>query len=111
MKPKNKSGSEERGTSGYDGADDSVLAVLSDERNGRAYYVSFLDTFVLDRQTYSVMYNYRPGDSQRQDPEIVIMRSWKDENGDQIFSSVSSKKELDRAFDFFYRRYAESLLQ
>ena len=39
---------------------DSVLAILVDERSGREYYVSVLDIFTIEGQTYSVMYNYEP---------------------------------------------------
>ncbi|NMA17976.1 MAG: DUF1292 domain-containing protein [Clostridiaceae bacterium] len=92
-------------------SDDSVLAVLMDERSGREYYVSFLDSFVLDGQAYSVMYNYQPGLRLSQKPEIVMMRTWKNESGEQLFSSIKSRKELNRVFDFFYKRYATSLLQ
>lgn len=89
----------------------SVLAILVDERTGREYYVSVLDNFTIDGQTYSVMYNYEPDDGNRSDPEIVIMRSWKDENGEQVFSSITSRKELDRAFDSFFERYTESIIR
>lgn len=90
---------------------DSVLAILVDERTGREYYVSVLDSFIIDGQTYSVMYNYEPDDGSRTDPEIVIMRSWKDENGEQVFSSITGRKELDRAFDSFFERYTESIIR
>ena len=89
----------------------SVLAILVDERTGREYYVSVLDSFTIDGQTYSVMYNYEPDVGIRSDPEIVIMRSWKDENGEQVFSSITSRKELDRAFDSFFERYTESIIR
>jgi len=90
---------------------DSVLAILVDERSGREYYVSVLDIFTIEGQTYSVMYNYEPDDGSRRDPEIVIMRSWKDDSGEQVFSSITSRKELDRAFDYFFERYTESIIR
>lgn len=90
---------------------DSVLAILVDGRSGREYYVSVLDTFTIGGQAYSVLYNYEPDDGSRADPELVIMRSWKDENGEQVFSSVTSKKELDRAFDIFFERYTDSIMR
>ncbi|HHW92894.1 MAG TPA: DUF1292 domain-containing protein [Clostridiaceae bacterium] len=91
--------------------DDQVLAILVDERNGREYYVSMIDVFTLDGTTYTVMYNYEPDDGTRADPEIVIMRSWRDDSGEQAFSSIKSKKELDRAFDFFFERYTDSIIR
>lgn len=90
---------------------DGVLAILVDDRTGREYYVSILDTFTLAGQNYAVMYNYEPDDGSRKDPEIVIMRSWKDEDGEQVFSSITGKKELDRAFDTFFERYTESIIR
>ncbi len=94
-----------------DRAEDQVLAILVDERNGREYYVSIIDVFTLDGTTYSVMYNYEPDDGSRIDPEIVIMRSWRDENGEQAFSSITNRKELNRAFDCFFERYTDSILR
>lgn len=94
-----------------DRAEDQVLAILVDERNGREYYVSIIDVFTLDGTTYSVMYNYEPDDGSRVDPEIVIMRSWRDETGEQVFASITNKKELDRAFDFFFERYTDSIIR
>ncbi len=92
-------------------AGDGVLAILVDDRNGREYYVSLLDAFSIGGQTYTVMYNYEPDDGSRASPEVVIMRSWKDENGEHVFSSVTNKKELDRAFDYFFERYTESVIR
>ena len=89
--------------------EDDVLAVLIDERSGREYYVSMLDSFPYKGRSYSVMYNYEPDDGYRRDPEIVIMRSWRDANGEQLFSSVRDRKELDAVFEVYYSRYAESI--
>ncbi|HPX92717.1 MAG TPA: DUF1292 domain-containing protein [Bacillota bacterium] len=97
-------GRNDRGSAG-----DGLLAILVDERNGREYYVSILDTFSVRGQAYTVMYNYEPDDGSRANPELVIMRSWKDESGEHVFSSVTSRKELDRAFEIFFERYAGSL--
>ncbi|NLA71624.1 MAG: DUF1292 domain-containing protein [Clostridiaceae bacterium] len=90
-------------------SDDNVLAILVDERNGREYYVSVLDTFTIRGQTYFVMYNYEPDDGSRANPEIVIMRSWKDDSGEQVFSSITNKKELEQAFEYFFERYTNSI--
>ncbi len=95
----------------HDRTEDQVLAILVDERNGREYYVSIIDVFTLDGTTYSVMYNYEPDDGTRADPEIVIMRSWRDESGEQAFSSITSRKELNRVFDFFFERYTDSIIR
>ena len=76
---------------------------------GSVRATAFLDSFSLGGQTYTVMYNYEPDDGRRANPEVVIMRSWKDENGEHVFSSITSKKELDRAFEIFFERYAGSI--
>ena len=89
--------------------EDDVLAVLIDERSGREYYVSMLDSFPYKGRSYSVMYNYEPDDGYRRDPEIVIMRSWRDDKGEQLFSSIRDRKELDAVFEVFFSRYAESI--
>ncbi|HHU04431.1 MAG: DUF1292 domain-containing protein [Saccharofermentanales bacterium] len=89
--------------------EDDVLAVLIDERSGREYYVSMLDNFPYKGRAYSVMYNYEPDDGFRRDPEIIIMRSWRDDNGEQLFSSIRDRRELDAVFEVFFDRYAESL--
>ncbi|MGI6157426.1 MAG: DUF1292 domain-containing protein [Saccharofermentanales bacterium] len=95
----------------HDRSDDHVLAILVDQRSGREYYVSVLDTFAIGGQTYTVVYNYEPDDGSRSYPEIVILRSWKEPNGDQVFSSITRKKELDRAFDYFFERYTDALIR
>ncbi|NLC25383.1 MAG: DUF1292 domain-containing protein [Fastidiosipila sp.] len=89
--------------------DDDVLAILSDERSGREYYVSMLDNFPYKGRVYSVMYNYEPDDGKHRDPEIVIMRSWRDDSGEQLFSSIRDRKELDAVFEVFFSRYLESI--
>lgn len=89
--------------------DEEVLAILVDDRNGREYYVSMIDQFSLRGRAYTVMYNYEPDDGSRRPPEIVIMRSWRDDNGEQVFSSIRDRKELDAVFDLFFQRYAESV--
>ena len=90
-------------------SDDNVLAILVDERNGHEYYISVLDTFTIRGQTYFVRYNYEPDDGSRANPEIVIMRSWKDDSGEQVFSSITNKKELEQAFEYFFERYTNSI--
>lgn len=92
-------------------ANDDVLAVLVDERNGREYYVSIIDTLVVDGREYSVMYNYEPDDGTHFSPEIVIMRMYRVENGELAFSSIINKKELDEVFDHFFRRYEAARFQ
>ncbi|HHT44708.1 MAG TPA: DUF1292 domain-containing protein [Fastidiosipila sp.] len=107
MSPKRRRSKKTRAGS----ANDDVLAVLVDERNGREYYVSMIDTLVVDGREYSVMYNYEPDDGSHFSPEIVIMRLYRAANGDLAFSSIINKKELDEVFDHFFRRYEAAKFQ
>lgn len=115
METRKKAKRTARGRASRDGGrnrpKNDVLAILVDERSGREYYVSVLDSFTIEGQTYSVMYNYEPDDGSRSDPEIVIMRSWKDKNGEQVFSSITGRKELDLVFEYFFERYTDSLIR
>lgn len=87
------------------GAEEDVLAVLRDEKNGKEYYVSVIDVFEFQQREYSVMYNYRPNDGRRREPEIVCMRSYKGKNGEKYYSSIRGKRELEIVFEIFYERY------
>ncbi|MDI9460569.1 MAG: DUF1292 domain-containing protein [Saccharofermentanales bacterium] len=90
-------------------AHDEVLAVLVDDKRGREYYVSMIDSFQISGRSYTVMYNFEPDIGTHPEPELVIMRNYQDENGDPVFVSIRSRKELDEAFDEFFRRYEQSL--
>lgn len=86
-------------------SNDDVLAVITDVDSGREYYMSFIDSFQLNGKDYVVMYNYEPDDGNHGDPEIAIMRSERHTTGEQYFKSIRNKKELEAAFDMFYRRF------
>ncbi len=95
---------------GYkDAANDEVLAVLVDDKRGREYYVSMIDSFRLGERMYAVMYNFEPDIGTHPEPELVIMRVYLDQSGEQIFVSIRNRKELDEAFDVFFNRYEKSL--
>lgn len=89
-------------------AEDEVLAVIVDQRNGHTYYVSIIDNFKYKGIDYAVMYNYRAEDYERTMPEILIMRAFREHN-EQYFSSIRDSKELNTIFDVFYNRYQESI--
>ena len=78
-----------------DASEDEVLAVLLDKRSGQEYYVSIIDNFQHKGRDYAVMYNYEPDDGTHANPEIVIMRAYRDEMGTQFFASIKNRKELD----------------
>lgn len=92
-------------------AEDDVLAVLTDESNGREYYVSIIDVFEFQKREYTVMYNYRSDDGRSKEPEIVLMRSYKDKDGSRYFSSIRNRKELQIVFELFYERYNDAKKQ
>lgn len=85
--------------------DDEVLAVLSDQESGREAYVSLIDRFTYRAREYSVMYHYRPDDKRRLDPQLVIMRSYRNRDGEEYFTSIRRQQELEIVFEIFYERF------
>lgn len=82
-----------------------ILAVISDLRSGREYYVSPIDNFSLNGHDYSVMYNYVPsGDNNKN--ELVVMRRYQ-EGSDTYYGSIRNKKESKEVFNYFFSRYRE----
>ena len=45
------------------------LIVIRDPYTRKEYYLSMIDTFVLNKNEYVVMYNYVPDDGSHEDPE------------------------------------------
>lgn len=84
------------------------LIVIRDATNGKEYYLSVVDTFVISKVEYIVMYNYDPDDGNHHKPELVIMRTEFAPKGDQYFYSIKDKDELETAFTVFVRRYFEA---
>lgn len=87
---------------------DEELIVIRDASNGKEYFLSVIDTFVLSKYEYVVMYNYEPDDGNHRKPELVIMRTSYGEKGDQYFYSIKDNEEINRTFEFFMRRFAAS---
>jgi hypothetical protein len=87
---------------------EDVLAVLMDIDNGHEFYMSFIDSFQLKNREYIVMYNYEPDDGSHAEPEIIILRSERHSDGEQYFTSIKNRRELDAAFELFFRRFEES---
>ena len=85
-----------------------VLAVLEDIDNGHEYYMSFIDAFQLQGREYVVMYPYEPDDGHHANPELTILRSMRHESGEQYYLSIKDRKELDAAFNYFFRRFEAS---
>jgi hypothetical protein len=88
------------------GEDD--LLVIRDAYSHKEYYLSVIDTFLLQKTEYFVMYNYVPDNGSHTPPELVIMRAGRSPKGDQILYSIKDKDELDRAFVCFMRRFYAS---
>lgn len=93
---------------GKSGKADDSLAVIRDAVNGKEYYLSIIDSFVISGREYIVMYNYEPDDGNHREPELVIMRTEFANNGDQHFFSIRDNSELHKAFIFFMRRFHSS---
>ena len=90
------------------GDDKDELVVIRDASNKKEYYLSIVDTFVLNKRDYVVMYNYVPDDGNHESPELVIMRTEFAAKGDQYFYSIKDPNELELAFTCFMRRYYSS---
>jgi hypothetical protein len=87
---------------------ENVLAVLVDSDNGHEYYMSFIDAFQLNGREYIVFYPYEPDDGYHADPELTILRSVRQEHGEQYFLSIKNRKELEAAFNHFFKRLEAS---
>ena len=61
------------------------LIVIRDPYNKKDYYMSVIDTFVIMKKEYIVMYNYAPDDGNHDKPELVIMRTEYAKSGEQLF--------------------------
>ncbi|MBP5261327.1 MAG: DUF1292 domain-containing protein [Clostridiales bacterium] len=88
---------------------DNELIVIRDPYSRKDYYLSVIDTFVMSKHEYVVMYNYVPDDGSHVDPELVIMRTEFSKTGDQYFYSIKDSIELETAFVCFMRRYYGSV--
>ena len=89
------------------GTNDDLL-VIRDAYSHKEYYLSVIDSFLLQKSEYFVMYNFVPDNGSHTPPELVIMRAGRSPKGDQIMYSIKDKDELDRAFVFFMRRFYAS---
>jgi len=90
---------------------ENELIVIRDPYSRKDYFLSVIDTFVLSKKEYVVMYNYVPDDGSHEDPELVIMRTEFSKTGDQYFYSIKDSIELETAFVCFMRRYYGAVKQ
>lgn len=84
------------------------VAVIVDVQTKAEYYMFVVDSFKIDKRTYTVMIPYEPDRVRSRDAEVVILRSQIAKNGDQLYVSIRDKKELESAFEIFYKRFEES---
>ena len=84
---------------------DNELIVIRDPYSRKDYFLSVIDTFVMAKKEYIVMYNYVPDNGSHEDPELVIMQTEFSPTGDQYFYSIKDSIELETAFVCFMRRY------
>ena len=105
-KPQSKSGKKPERISDRN---DNELIVIRDPYSRKDYYLSVIDTFVMSKKEYVVMYNYVPDDGSHKSPELVIMQTEFSATGDQYFYSIKDSIELESAFVCFMRRYYGSV--
>lgn len=87
---------------------DEEVAVIVDVQTGAEYYMFQIDFFKIDKRAYTVMVPYDPGRTIMKEAEVVILRSQVSKNGDQLYLAIRDKKELENAFDVFFKRFEES---
>lgn len=87
---------------------DEEVAVIVDLKSGAEYYMFMIDEFAIEKKSYSVMVPYEPDRIRSKDAEIVILRTRISKSGDRLYISITDKKELNAAFEIFYKRFEES---
>ena len=90
------------------GAKEEEVAVIVDAQSGAEYYMFQIDFFKVDKRAYTVMVPYTPDRTKQKEAEVVILRSQSAKNGDQLYIAIRDKKELEAAFDVFFKRFEES---
>ncbi len=84
------------------------VAVIVDVQTGAEYYMFPIDFFQMGTRSYAVMIPYEPGRRETRGSELVILRSQISKNSDQLYISIRDKRELERAFEFFFKRFEEA---
>ena len=74
--------------------------ILTDE-DGKEVEFDFVDSFDFEEKTYYVLI---PTEDNK-DEEYVILRLEKDENGEDILSTIDDDEEFDRVADYFEDEY------
>ncbi len=84
------------------------VAVIVDVQTNAEYYMFIVDYFKIDNKSYVAMIPYEPATFRTKKSELILLRSQVAKNGDQLYISIRNKKELESAFDTFFKRFEES---
>ena len=87
---------------------DEEVAVIVDVKSGSEYYMFPIDFFKIEKRAYVAMVPYEPVAARSKNAEVVILRSQITKEGDQIYISINSRKELNEAFEVFFKRFEEA---
>lgn len=87
-----------------DGEQNESSIILTDE-DGKEVEFEFVDSFDFEENTYYVLI---PTEDNK-DEEYVILRLEKDENGEDILSTIDDDEEFDRVADYFEDEYLSEI--
>lgn len=87
-----------------DGEQNESSIILTDE-DGKEVEFEFVDSFDFEDNTYYVLI---PTEDNK-DEEYVILRLEKDENGEDILSTIDDDEEFDRVADYFEDEYLSEI--
>ena len=90
------------------GKKDEEVAVIVDIKTGSEYYMFPIDFFKIDKRSYVAMVPYEPVAARSKDAEVVILRSQVTKEGEQLYIAINNKKELNEAFEVFFKRFEEA---
>lgn len=92
----------------HDTATDEEVAVIVDTKSGAEYYMFLIDFFKIQERSYVAMVPYEPFAVRTKESNVVILRSTINKEGDQLYMQIKKKKELEMAFEVFYKRFEEA---
>ena len=82
------------------------IITLTDEDNNE-YELEHIDTIELNKTLYLAFTDANQSDDPDSISEIIILRLYKDENGEEILSTVDDEKELEAAYAAFMEEAEE----
>lgn len=87
---------------GFD--ENSATIVLTDEE-GKEIEFEFIDSFDFEGNTYYALFPIDAGE----EGEYVILKLEKDENGEDMLSTIDDDDEFDRVADYFEDKYLSEI--